>query len=87
MNANSLSANLLKDKKRDRDVIATFLKSNPAKGFTPKEIANALGWWGDPNKAYRRMAELVSLKIVDVKGSRKCFIGGRTCTEYIYKNI
>jgi len=78
----SREAHEKKDKASDWDLIVSILKKEPEKDFTYKEIARQAGWWNDPNRASRRMAELVRKKRVLISKVRKCFIANSNCTAY-----
>lgn len=41
----------------------------------------------DRNSVHPRLTELVSLKIVEVTGKRKCTITGKTCSVYKIKEV
>jgi len=82
MKSTSLEALAKKDKATDHDLIVSALKKYPEKDFTYKEIAREVGWWDDPNRASRRMAELVRKKRVLISKVRKCFIANSNCTAY-----
>lgn len=80
--ATSLEALAKKDKATDWELIVSILKKEPEKDFTYKEIARQAGWWNDPNRASRRMVELVRMKRVLISKVRKCFIANSNCTAY-----
>ena len=82
MKKTSLEALAKKNKATDHDLIVSILKKEPEKDFTYKEIARQAGWWNDPNRASRRMAELVRMKKVLISKVRKCFIANSNCTAY-----
>ena len=86
MKKTSLMANAKKDKASDHDVIAGLLAKEPEKDFTYKEIAREVGWWDDPNRASRRMAELVRKARIIENQVRTCFVAKSKCTAYKIKN-
>jgi hypothetical protein len=55
------------------------------KPLTYCEIALWLGW-GNPNKASRRMAEMVRVGLIEENDPRICSIAGTRCTTYVIKN-
>ena len=64
----------------DHQLILSKLCKN--KGFTYNEIAQMLGWL-NPNKASRRLPELVRLGLVKVKDVRRCMVAQTNCRTYI----
>ena len=66
--------------KTDHQLILSKLCKN--KGFTYNEIAQMLGW-KNPNKASRRLPELVRLGLVEVKGVRRCMVAESNCRTYV----
>lgn len=82
MKETSKLANVKKDKATDQELIVGLLAKNPEKDFTYKEIARGLAWWDDPNRASRRMKELVTLKKIKELDPRMCFIAKSKCTVY-----
>jgi hypothetical protein len=85
MKATSLLANAKKDKTSDQKIIVNLLSQQPLKDFTYKEICREVGWWDDPNRASRRMAELVRLNLITEERVRPCFIAKSKCTAYKIK--
>jgi DNA-binding Lrp family transcriptional regulator len=66
--------------KTDQDKILSVLKKNEP--LTYNEIAWRLGWF-NPNKASRRMPELVRLGKALKKGVKRCSRAKSNCTAYI----
>lgn len=86
MKETSKLANAKKDKATDQELIVGLLAKNPEKDFTYKEIARGLAWWEDPNRASRRMLELVRMQKIKEMQPRMCFIAKNKCTAYKINN-
>ena len=82
MNPTSLQAyeNIKPRIPKDHLAILSVLSYN--KDMTYHEIAKALNW-GNPNKAGRRMSELLLKELVKSGEIRKCSIAGTNCNTYL----
>ena len=82
LNTNSLEAyrDMQPKIKTDHDKILSVLKKD--KSMTYNEIAWYLGWF-NPNKASRRIPELVRLGKVKLKEVRICKRAGSNCNAYV----